>query len=197
MKRGPPEGPDDNRDAAQAKHHKASSDVCSPDTGTSDVCSPDTITSHACPPDMGTPDACPPAAPPPSARPVQRLRDLYEEIVPVRYSGYKPRNDFELLALGGGDYSFVEDGGLEAFLEKEWSSFVAELNGNPDTLMDEVRRTLDEPAEVVGVSFVYFLSHFIPSLGLPDEAAPRPSGRRDHSHPQQPILVAYVARPGL
>lgn len=81
------------------------------------------------------------------------LRDLYEEIVRARYPYYRPKNDFELLALGGGDYTACKVvGRLEARLAKEWTYFATRMGGNPDTVMREVGRSLDAVADITGVS---------------------------------------------
>ncbi|KAI0701423.1 hypothetical protein C8T65DRAFT_579678 [Cerioporus squamosus] len=127
-KRGPPEESADNSD--RAKHHKSSSDALSSAT-------------------TAPSDAPTPATPAPSTPSVRTVRDLYEEIIRVRYPGYKPKNDFELFALGGSDYSYVEEGGLEAHLAEEWSDMVAQLGG-PDLVMVEVCSSLDAVAEVTG-----------------------------------------------
>ena len=80
------------------------------------------------------------------------MRDIYDEIVRAEYPKYQPRNDFELLALGGRGYSHAEDGDLEALLDKEWAAFVSEFGGNRDAAMEEVQSSLNASVEVTGVS---------------------------------------------
>ena len=120
--------PEDFIAAGKRKHQKNRSDDQSSDLG----------------------PALPLARLPPSVR---KLRDLYEEVVRARYPHYKPKNDFELLALGGGDYTaYKKVKRLEARLAQEWSNFVTRMKGNPDTAMKEISRSLDAVADITGVS---------------------------------------------
>ncbi|KAI0715193.1 hypothetical protein C8Q76DRAFT_568810, partial [Earliella scabrosa] len=75
------------------------------------------------------------------SRQVDTIRDLYLERIKEKYPNFTPRNDFEILAIGAGDYKGPESHIYE-WLDKEFSERV-EYQGS-------VQRVLSAAEKIIG-----------------------------------------------
>lgn len=78
------------------------------------------------------------------------IRDYYLEHVRKRFPQFKPRNDFDLLALGDGRYKGPETG-VYAWLDQELALQVT-LEGDASPALEAATRMLSARGVVTGVS---------------------------------------------
>ena len=87
------------------------------------------------------------------------IRDYYLEHVRKRFPQFKPRNDFDLLALGDGRYKGPETG-VYAWLDQELALQVT-LEGDASPALEAATRMLSAKGVVTGVSQVICVLAFL------------------------------------